>query len=235
MKYHQDDDISGALNNLNKTPIIVSPQGYKYEFYLTGEVLDADMYIDWFTTIRSATENDLIIIYINSIGGSGATAVQFLSVLEECDAQILMQVEGECYSAATLIFMKAHAFSIAPHSQFMFHNYSGGAIGKGGELEARITHQSVWSKNLLKDCYKHFFTDQEIQQILDGKDFWMEAEEVIMRMEKRTELFKKDYENMVKEAEKLEKEKTKPKVTSKSKVSKEPDKQTTVKHKLKKN
>ncbi|MGD9678082.1 MAG: ATP-dependent Clp protease proteolytic subunit [Vulcanibacillus sp.] len=211
----QDDDVE--INLHSKTPIISSSLAHKYEFYLTGEIQEPEMYLEWFHTIRSANDNDVVVIYINSPGGFASTAIQFLSVLDDCDADILIQVEGECYSAATLIFMKAGVFAIAPHSQFMFHNYSGGAIGKGGEIKEKVSHQTKWSETLLKDVYKHFFNESEIQQILDGKDFWMDGEEVIKRMNYRLETFKKEFEDKEKE----EMKKTKAKPTSKEiKVSK---------------
>jgi len=199
MRHLEEDDC--CTQETNKPRIISSSNGTTYEFYLLGEVLEPSTYLEWFHTIRHATENDLIILYINSPGGNATTAIQFLSVLEDTDAQILIQVEGMCASAATLIFMKAHAFSIANHSEFLFHNYSDGAIGKGGELKEKISHQSKWAEKLLKDTYKYFFNDNEIQQILDGKDFWMDKDEVIERMKHRLDQFKKEFES----AEKAEK------------------------------
>jgi len=207
MKFHDDDDL--MLNKLIKPVVISSSLGQKYEFYLSGELLEPDMYLEWFHTIRNANENDMVILYINSPGGDASTAIQFLSVLDESEAQILMQVEGMCASAATMIFMKAHAFAIASHSQFMFHNYHGGAIGKGGELKEKISHQTKWSETLLRETYKYFFTETEIQQILDGKDFWMDREEVIERMNHRVDMFKKEVDDLEKEENKKIKEKKK--------------------------
>lgn len=207
-RYTQQDDEDLGLITKQRTPIISSPIGIKHEFYLTGEILEPEMYLEWFHTIRNANENDLIIIYLNCPGGNASTAIQFLSVLDDCDGEVMVQVEGMCASAATMIFMKAHGFSIAPHSEFLFHNYSGGAIGKGGEIKEKVVHQSKWAEKLLRDTYQHFFTETEIQQILDGKDFWMDGDEVVERMEKRLETYKKEYEEkQKKEEEKIEEEK----------------------------
>ncbi len=207
-RLQQDDDMPPiVINNFgNKSPCAITPIARRYEFYLTGEILDPEYYVDWFTIIRSANENDQVIIYINSAGGSADTAIQFLSVLEDCEATIMMQVEGSCMSAASMIFMKADVFSIAKHSQFMLHNYRGGAVGKGGELEAQVNHQTKWANTMLRDIYKHFLTEAELQSILDGKDLWMDGEEVLLRMAKRNELFKKEFETKEKEALKKEKE-----------------------------
>mgnify|MGYP001179499648 FL=1 len=169
-------------------PIMVStPLTFKHEFYLNGKIMEPEYYMDIFHTIRNAEENDVIIFYINSPGGNADTTIQFLSAIEDSPALFICSVEGRCFSASTLLFMKAQMFSIAPHSQFMFHNYSGGLSGKGGELKEQILHQTKWIETLLRDSYKYFFNEQEIQQILEGKDFWMDGDEVTKRMEYRIE------------------------------------------------
>lgn len=47
--------------------------------------------------------------------------------------------------------------------------------------------EKLWSENLLKDIYKNFLTDNEISSIINSKDIWMPAEEVVLRLEKRQE------------------------------------------------
>ena len=85
-------------------------------------------------------------------------------------------------SAATMIFMCADSFEVTPHSVFMFHNYSGGAIGKGGEMIDQLLHERKWSEKLMKDIYRGFLTDTEIKSMLDNKDIWMDGEEVVKRI-----------------------------------------------------
>ena len=86
-------------------------------------------------------------------------------------------------SAATLIFLAAKNWEISKHTMFMFHNYSSGNFGKGGELYDNIMHERKWSANLWQDIYKGFLTDTEINSILNNKDIWMTGEEVNKRLE----------------------------------------------------
>lgn len=158
-----------------------------HEFYLTSRIESAEEYIDWFDTIRHAGEHDAIKIYINSIGGNLFTAIQFMRVLEETKATVICSVEGACMSAATIVFLGAEHFEVSPHSIFMFHNYSGGAIGKGGEMIDQLLHERKWSENLLKDVYQDFLTEDEIKSMLDNKDLWMDGEEVIKRLGVKSE------------------------------------------------
>jgi len=153
-----------------------------HEFYLVGEITEPSDYLEWFDTIRHAGETDIIKIYINSEGGDLFTAIQFLRVLSDTPATIICSVEGACMSAATLVFMCGQQFEVTPHSIFMFHNYSGGAMGKGGEMIDQLQHERRWSERLMKEVYKDFLSLEEIKSMLDNKDIWMDGEEVVKRV-----------------------------------------------------
>ena len=158
-----------------------------HEFYLSGSIESSDEYIQWFDTIRHAGENDIVKIYINSYGGDVFTAIQFMRILQESPATVVMSVEGACMSAATMIFMCGDSFEVSEHSMFMYHNYSGGVMGKGGEMLDQLQHERAWSENLLRDIYSDFLTENEITAILDNKDIWMDGQEVIARMKRKIE------------------------------------------------
>lgn len=162
-----------------------------HEYYLVGEIEDACHYTEWFNEIRHASPNDMVKIYVNSCGGDLWTAIQFMRVIRECKAHVTVSVEGACMSAATIIFLMADAFEISPHSMFMFHNYSGGTVGKGGEMVDQIYHERKWSSKLLTDIYENFLKKEEIASILDNKDIWMNGEEVVKRLKNRSKVLGK--------------------------------------------
>jgi|TARA_A200000159_G_C7324349_1_gene340260 ATP-dependent protease ClpP protease subunit len=192
------------LMDLLKPPVaqgnrIISKQCVNiHEFYLSGDIESSEDYIDWFDTIRSAGENDVLKFYINSSGGDLFTAIQFMRVLSDTAANIVVSVEGACMSAATLIFLHGHQFEVSPHSMFMFHNYSSGVVGKGGEMYDRLSHEKDWSEKLLREVYSDFLTEKEITSILDNKDIWMDGDECIKRLKKKVKVL----ERQMKKAEK---------------------------------
>jgi len=154
-----------------------------YEFYLSGLITGPEDYIEWFNTIRNAGDQDVVKIYINSSGGDLNTALQFMRVLSESPATVVCSVEGSCMSAATMIFLCADVFEVTPHSLFMFHNYSGGIFGKGGEIYDQAVFEREWSKQFLQYIYKDFLTSKEIDSLLENKDLWLHSEEVSNRVE----------------------------------------------------
>jgi ATP-dependent protease ClpP protease subunit len=165
-------------NNFSK------PVAQLHEFYLSGPVLDAEEYVEWFDIIRNASAVDTVRIYINSPGGDLYTTLQFLRVMSDTEATIVTSVEGACMSAATMIFLHGHNHEITPHSLFMFHNYSAGTFGKGGEMYDQLQFERKWSENFMTAVYKDFLTPEEIQSMLHNKDIWMTSNEVMTRLEK---------------------------------------------------
>ena len=177
-----DDIIGGSSKVFRKQVASI------YEFYLSGYIDEPQEYIECFNTIRNAGEEDVIKIYINSPGGDVNTAIQFMRVLGETSATVVCSVEGSCMSAATMIFLCADIFEITPHSLFMFHNYSGGIFGKGGEIYDQAIFERTWSKNFLNHIYKDFLTQKEIESLLDNKDIWLHSDEVQNRCQHLVEM-----------------------------------------------
>lgn len=164
------------------TPGFSKPVAQLYEFYLSGPIEDADNYIEWFDIIRNASSADTVRLYINSPGGDLYTTLQFLRVMGDTEATVITSVEGACMSAATMIFLHGHVQEVTPHSLFMFHDYSSGTFGKGGEQFDQIQFERQWSKKFMSEVYKDFLTSSEIESMMHNKDIWMDHEEVIKRL-----------------------------------------------------
>jgi ATP-dependent protease ClpP protease subunit len=192
----------------SKTRFFAQPAATVVNLYLCGEIKPAEEYVEWFQLFRAASENDVIFIRINSEGGDLFSAMQMVRAIKECNGTVICSVEGICMSAATLIFLSGDRYELSDHTMFMFHNYSSGAIGKGGEMYDQITHFRTWSEKLFTSFYKDFLTPEEIKSMLDNKDIWLDAEEVAIRLKNKVEAA---------EAEEEEEEAPKPTRTRKKK------------------
>lgn len=191
MKQAKDGDIleESLVELAGPKPIIFSnPMAYHHSLYLTGAIVEAQQYVNWFHLLRHCGEDDVITLHINSEGGDAFTSIQLIRAMADCKGTLIASVEGRCMSAATLIFLTADQFVLSDHSVFMFHNYSGASFGKGGEMFDSITHERAWSRRLMETCYRDFLTQEEINAMMDGKDFWMDADQVVERLTKRAEI-----------------------------------------------
>lgn len=178
------EEIIKIKQNSNKL-FASKPMATFHEFYLTGRIEEADRYIAVFDMIRHATSEDVIKIYVNSPGGDLFTALQFGRAMGDSDATIIVSVEGQCCSAATIIALAADMVELSNHCVWMCHNYSSGMIGKGHELHSQAEFERDWSIKLMKDIYDGFLSESEIQRMLNGADLWMGADDVMERLNKR--------------------------------------------------
>ena len=217
-------------NNIMDMLALPKPKGYFstrtgssiHDFYLCGLVEPAEEYVEWFEIIRRAAPTDVIRIHINSYGGDLFSAIQMVRVLNECEATVVTSVEGACMSAATMIFLNADIYEVSEHSMFMFHNYSGMVGGKGGEMFEQLSHERDWSGKMMRDIYKDFLTENEIESMLNNKDIWMDGDQVLDRLEAKAKKLEKKSKKIEKESKKIAK-KNKKKAAKETEESKKHD------------
>lgn len=181
------------------------PTGQILDFYLNSTIGNPEEYAEWNQILRSSGEQDVVYLHINCYGGQALTAVQLMRAISESRATVVASVEGACMSAATFLFLMADVCEISDHSIFMFHNFSGGTIGKGNEMMAQVHHNDKWARELMGSIYKDFFSEEEIESILEGKDYWLAPDEVTERLGKRNAKLEKQAKAALIEANKAEK------------------------------
>jgi ATP-dependent protease ClpP protease subunit len=137
-----------------------------------------------FNELREAKEHDYLEFFISSGGGLVLEGQQFYNIIQEkFYGRVVTYLDNYGYSMGALLFCMGDKRVIYPHSDIMFHNYSGGAIGKGGEIKARIEHADKELKRFFKEIIvdKGFLSKDEFNQMLLGKDFWFNAKQMCKR------------------------------------------------------
>mgnify|MGYP000969542371 FL=1 len=69
----------------------------------------------------------------------------------------------------------------------MIHTASMRYGGKQNNFHQYSEFVNKTNEKLMKKYYEGFLTEEEIQQALEGKDFWFDAQEVVERLQKRGE------------------------------------------------
>ena len=137
-----------------------------------------------FNELLQAEANDTLEFRINSGGGFIVEGQQFYNIIEEkFPNRVTAYLDNVGYSMGALLFCMANKRIVFPHSDFMFHNYSGGAFGKGGELKSKIKHRSKVIEQFFYDIIvrKGFLSKTEFEKMLIGQDFWMDTKELCKR------------------------------------------------------
>lgn len=158
-----------------------------YEYYLLGNIGDPDDYIDLCHALRSARPEDKFILRFNSGGGQVRTGNQILNALHECEALTIGFIEHDCGSMCTFLFLGCKTWGVSKYAEWFSHTVSGGNYGKECEtFEAsqflrRQTHKRI------REEYAGFLTEEEIEKILTGTDIYLDADEIMDRLEVFTE------------------------------------------------
>ena len=164
----------------------------------------------------NATENDSFVLNLTTCGGALHAVLPLLGAIDSTPAHVHVHACSDVASAGTFLLMKAHSVSMNEYTTVMCHQVSFGSGGSGWNVEKHVEHTLKSSKRLLRDIYKHFFTDAECDQMLTGTDFYMDRDEFITRYEKRGELLEAE---LTAKIEAMEAEQDKPQRKSRAKKS----------------
>jgi ATP-dependent protease ClpP protease subunit len=167
-----------------------------YHFYISDEIQDYKQFQELIHVLKTAEAHDKIIIYLNCPGGDLYVTIQIINAIRTSRATVITCMDGKVYSAATLIFLAGHEFIVNKNCSFMIHSYSEGNFGKGNEIVSRINHVSDWFQKLTRDIYGGFLSETEIKDVLEGKDIWLDSDEVLRRLQNNSELKSKDEEKV---------------------------------------
>lgn len=166
----------------NPLRIQTLPDHTEIDFYMPPEIEDLEEFIDFLRAVTDARQNDEVTIHINCYGGDITTTFNIIDVLSTSQANIHMSVEGNCCSAATMIALAGDSWDIMPHSYFMCHAYTSLRFGKRQEVNASADFDKKWLDKSIRDIYKNFLTEEELDRMMKGEDFYFTAEEVVNRL-----------------------------------------------------
>ena len=153
--------------------------------YLTDVIEAPSLYNELCYKLDNASPAEEFFIYINTPGGILDAAIMTVNSIKNTAANTTARLSGTVASAGTIIALACKNVEVADHTAFMIHNYSGGLFGKGHELKA---HQEFVDANLNKSFssfYEGFLTPAEIKRVIDGKDYWMNKDEVLSRLNRK--------------------------------------------------
>lgn len=158
-----------------------------FHIYLFGQIVSPQQFISAIEVMRAASENDRVMIHLQSCGGSLDATDTFLQAMHECQAEIVVKASGGVHSAGTLILLAADSFMLSENFSSLIHNGSTGAYGKYSDYRAETAFTSKWMEKVIRNAYEGFLSDEEINDVLKGVDLWLDAEEWVERHEARNE------------------------------------------------
>lgn len=160
---------------------------------LDGDIEDdLRLYRDCIEEIKDANDGDIVEVILNTRGGSLKTALAIISALQNTQASTIAVIEGEAASAGSLIAMHCQEVQLNPYSTLFIHSESFGSIGKRSEVKAQVEFSLDWVENIFRRSYHGFLTEDEMQQVLDGRDMYFNAEQILERLKQRQAILEEE-------------------------------------------
>ena len=109
---------------------------------------------------------------------------QFYSIMKnKFKGKTTTVLDNKGYSMGALIFSAGDKRVITERADLMYHDYSTGMGGKAGEIDAYNKHSQKSIREFFKEVITEqgFLTQKEFKDMLIGKDFWFDAEELCKR------------------------------------------------------
>jgi ATP-dependent protease ClpP protease subunit len=192
---NDDDDEDGEVNirtNSQYLPYFESVKTNRcIKVFLDENIREAKYYRTVLQGLDSLGEGDLILLNINSYGGQLDGAIAIINAIENTEADVHASIEGVAASAASLIALAAPSISVSPYATMMVHSATFGAFGKQSDVISHASFVDKQVRNLMGSVYKDFLTDKELEEVIMGKEMWFDAEEIVRRLEVRSELQEK--------------------------------------------
>lgn len=177
-----------------ENPIRTSVIARRIEIAFDREITAPEDFRDEIHAIRTAAPNDEVVLYINTPGGRLDTTKSIVSAIIQTEASVTAQVEGTVASAGTIIACACPNVLIMPHTEFMVHSAYGGAVDSVRNAEAQISFVREQTEALMRDVYKDFLTDEELDYIFNGRELWIGADALHARFQARQEKWREQAE-----------------------------------------
>ena len=177
-EYLIDFDYSKNITVKNK--LDYTPKVYTINFWHDFD--DPRNYIPYFKVLEEAREEDVIIFYFNSPGGSVHTLNLFINALRRCKSKTVIARVNYAASAAALLALFCDNIEFNTNSTLMLHTYSSLMYGKGQEIESEMIHNKHEYEKLISFICSKILSEKEIEELFNGKDFYFNGEEAIKRL-----------------------------------------------------
>ncbi len=177
----------------------------QYTFNLDENIGAPVKYRNLINCLVEAEEGDCVRLIINTSGGRLDSTMSIIQNLRETAAETVAIVSGEAYSAGSAIVLACEQVAVLPGSSFLVHSASFGYGGKAKDVSDFVRFSEKQIRSFVETSYKGFLSPEEIQNVLDGKEMWMDDVEIIERLHKRKALQEKQMESEMKSLKKQQK------------------------------
>lgn len=143
------------------------------QYNLYDDIDSFDTYSDFFEEMALLSDRDKVTLRINSGGGRIDVGHMIVQAIQETRAFVSCVIAHASYSMASIIALSGDELIMLPNSLLMFHNYSTGMGGKGGELIQGALASDEYIRSIMNDVCTPFLSRDEMRQIAQDRDIYV--------------------------------------------------------------
>ncbi len=95
---------------------------------------------------------------------------------------------GQAASAASIFSLHCDYVEVTDSAHMLCHYVSYGTGGKGADVLAHVNHTTKISNKLMQDTYKDFLTPAEINELIEGREIYLDSEEIKARLKRKADV-----------------------------------------------
>lgn len=192
-KLKKAEDNSQEIQEDQQSWLDMEMQVHKSRFRL-GAINRPEYYSAVLDHISMLGENDEVEVIIDSIGGDLDGCIALCDALQTTQATVTGVMVNRAFSAGAFIALCCDNLEVRPNARMMLHSYSGSFGGKDHEIDLDYNFNKNYIRKFFASCCEDFLTEEELDQMYNGKDLWFDNMEIVERLKLRQEINKMKYE-----------------------------------------
>lgn len=168
-----------------------------YRIELSGDIETVDQFSTAIQVLEQAKEEDEVVVYIQTNGGSVDAGEAFIHALRKCSAPVHMVATGGVHSMGTHILMEADSIELSSGFHALIHCGQDGSYGRVNEYHSKSLFDADFRTRQFKESYEGMLSDEEMEDVLKGRDLWLDGKGWMERAQKRSNYFRAKMEAMM--------------------------------------
>ena len=201
MQKQYNPRMGSEVGNGYINPFVVSAEQQvqvKYKCRLYGAYDSSEDFLYTLEVLEMAEEHDIVELHVQGPGGSLDAVITLLHAMDKCKCPVHVIATGSLASAATFPILAADSYELHQFTSFMFHSASFGvAPQKTHDVIEEAIHNWKQCERIIRDMYEGFFTNEELDSMLQGRTFWMDAQEFTERYAARNKILEAEMKEAV--------------------------------------
>lgn len=185
LKNNEEDEDINNVNPEKYLSYVVQPvQNEIIKVFIDESIREPKYYRAVIHKLHTLTERDVVILHIDSPGGYLDGAMALIDAMENTQAKTISVISGMAASAASIIALRADEVVVSHNARMLVHPARYGYVGKMVDVRDHVKFNDRYISKIFQDSYEGFLSPDEITQCIDGKELYMDSEEILERLEK---------------------------------------------------